>query len=343
MTPPRVSILLPARDAKATIGRAIESCLAQSFGDFELLVAEDNSLDGTTGVVEAFASRDPRIRPLRVPPPGGLVPALRLATGEAQGEIIARMDADDFSHPRRLEVQIALLDARPDLAAIGCGVRIIGSATGDGRPAGGFLRYESWVNGLIDPERIAAERFVESPLVHPSVAMRREALLAVGGYQDPPWPEDYDLWLRFLDAGLKLGKASEVLLDWTDGPTRLTRSDGRYAWRRFQDAKAHYLARLPALRDRGASICGAGPTGKRLTRLLLAAGIRVEALYDVHPRRVGERLAGIPILPDDALPAPSPAGPILLAAAGGWDASERLALRLAKAGCREGVDCFRTA
>jgi hypothetical protein len=146
-----------------------------------------------------------------------------------------------------------------------------------------------------------------------------------------------------IDAGMKLAKAPEVLYDWTDGPSRLTRTDGRYHPKRFQDAKAFYLARLPALRERGVAICGAGPTGKRLARLLQAEGIEIRAFYDVHPRRIGERVHGAPVLPDEELPAPATVGPFLLAAAGGWEASERLEARLSRAGHVAGVDYFRTA
>ena len=83
------------------------------------------------------------------------------------------------------------------------------------------------------PDAIAREIWIESPLAHPSVVMRRTCLERLGGYQDHGWPEDYDLWLRMHLAGERLAKVPEVLLDWREHPARLTRIDSRYAVENF--------------------------------------------------------------------------------------------------------------
>lgn len=338
---PAVSILLPVRNAAATLGRAVASCLNQSFDDFELLVANDHSNDRTPGILREFAASDSRIKVLDVQAPGGLVAALRLLGENARAPLLARMDADDIAHPERLAVQSEMMNGRPELAACGCGVRIEGAA-GDckARPREGFRRYETWINALTDPDAIARERFIESPLVHPTALIRADAFHDVGGYRDVPWAEDYDLWLRMLERGMKLGKSSRILLTWTDGPTRLTRTDPRYSEARFTEAKAHFLARLDGVRERGVMISGAGPNGKRLGKALLAEGVCLRGFLDVHPRRAGATVLGAPVLAADAAPETSADSAVQVSAVG--RAGRRAAVRaaLGAMGYVEGVNFF---
>lgn len=342
---PRVSIILPVRDSAATLSRALASCVMQSWCDFELIVIDDGSADPSPQIAASFAAFDPRVRLISSCAPRGLVPALQAGCSAARGELIARMDADDYAYPDRLAEQVALLDAEPELAACGCGVRIarLGPDGSELPPDPGFQRYEAWVNSLATPEAIARERFVESPLVHPSMMMRRAALERVGGYQDPPWAEDYDLWLRMMDAGLPLAKAPRVLLDWTDGPARLTRTDTRYSLDAFLHAKAHYLMRLDAVARRGVMISGAGPTGKRLAALLQAEGAEVKAFLDPHPRRAGARIGGAPVLAEDEIPEPGEDAPIQLGAVGQPGARARVERMFVERGYEPGVDYFSVA
>ena len=139
------------------------------------------------------------------------------------------------------------------------------------------------------------ERFVESPLVHPSVVLRTEALRALGGWRDGPFPEDYELWLRAIDAGRRFARLPEVLLRWRDTPSRLTRSDPRYGRDRFLATKLEALCRGP-LSGRPAVVWGAGPIGKSWSRALAAAGRAAAAFVEVDPRKIGTRIHGVPVL-----------------------------------------------
>lgn len=294
---------------------------------------DDQSADGTGALLGRIAARDRRVRIEKTVPPGGIVAALQLGCATASAPLLARMDADDVALPERLARQVAAMEAHPEWAVCGCGVRIAGGGAG-------FRRYERWLNSLTDPAQIAAERFVESPVAHPSAMIRRQALDAIGGYRDPPWAEDYDLWLRLLDGGRLIGKVPETLLVWRDHGSRLTRADRRYSAARFLAAKAHFLARLPAAKAGGVRICGAGPTGKRLARLLRREGIAVAAFYDINPRRIGEVIMGIPVLGADGFPALHPQGGLLIGAAGTLGARQRLRELAAARGFAEGVDFF---
>ncbi|MGI9243539.1 MAG: glycosyltransferase family 2 protein [Verrucomicrobiales bacterium] len=284
-----ISVVITAKDAEATLGEAVESCLQQSYSDFELLLVDNASSDSTRAIVDAIA--DSRVRVFSCA--GSHVEAHRLGIAESSGEFIARMDADDVAHPDRLARQVELLAGDASLSACTCDVRVCSR----GRPIGkGFLDYVDWLNGLLTPQDITRERFIESPVVHPAAMMRRQALESVGGYREVEWAEDYDLWLRFLEAGHRIGKVPELLFDWYDSDSRLTRTHQRYTQDQFLRAKAHYLARIPAVRTGGVEICGAGPIGKRIGRLLIGEGVRVGAFYEVNPRRIGETIAGVPVL-----------------------------------------------
>ena len=153
------------------------------------------------------------------------------------------MDADDVAHPERLQVQLEELERDPKLDVVSCRV----AHFSDNGPVGrGFQLYEEWLNALVCHEDILRERFVESPLPHPTVMARKRVLLAAGGYRDRGWPEDYDLWLRLAERGCRFGKVPRVLLHWRDHGDRLTRNDSRYAVERFLERKAPRCFRLSA-------------------------------------------------------------------------------------------------
>jgi glycosyltransferase involved in cell wall biosynthesis len=283
---PRISIVMPYRNAVATLPEALAGVLGQTFQDWELLAVDDHSTDGSAALVAEWAVRDRRVRPLANGEAPGVVGASVTASRAAEAEWLARMDADDISEPDRLAAQWAMACDRPELDVIGCGVGIL-SPLGEG-----MVRHVEWVNTLVTPEAIARARFIENPMVHPSAMMRRAAVEAAGGYREVPWAEDHDLFLRMLEAGARFGKVGAVLMRWRDSPARLTRSDPRYGDAARQRMRAHYLARLPALRERGVVIAGAGPIGKSLALGLQAGGIEVRGFFEVHPRRIGETIHG---------------------------------------------------
>jgi hypothetical protein len=165
----------------------------------------------------------------------------------------------------------------------------------------GLVAYVDWLNTLVSPEEHARDVFVEAPLCHPSVMMRREALLAVGGYRETRWAEDYDLWLRLHAAGYRLAKVPDVLLRWRHRTGRATFTDPRYAPDALREARAFYLA--PWLRARGREVVvwGAGQTGKRLARALERNGVRASRFVDIDPRKVGGVARGAPIVAPAAL------------------------------------------
>ncbi|MHC5019862.1 MAG: glycosyltransferase [Planctomycetota bacterium] len=335
---PKVSVLLPARDVEASIGAACLSILRGTLRDLELIVVDDGSVDGTRPKLERWAAHFPN---LRILDGGGrgIDHALNLALEAARAPVIARMDGDDISHPFRLERQLALLEARPEVGVVGTLVQMERA----GGVGGGFERYERWLNAAVTPAECAREIWVESPLAHPTVMMRTEECRALGGYRDCPWPEDYDLWLRYHAAGFAITKVPEVLFVWVDRDDRTSRVDGRYHRDRFIDAKAHYLAKGPLAEAKRALVWGAGTVGKRLARALRTEGVEVPAFIDVDVKKIGvKHPGGAPVVSPDELPSllEQHAGAKILTAVGVHGARTHIRAKLESLGLDEGTDYF---
>jgi hypothetical protein len=206
------------------------------------------------------------------------------------------MDADDLMHRDRLRAQRATLDLRPELAAVGCRVRIFPRA----RMGEGLRAYERWLNAIETPETLRAEAYIECPVVHPTLMIRREALTALG-YRECAWPEDYDLVLRLLARGWQAANVPRRLLSWRDEPSRLTWRDARYGLDRFTACKAAFLAQgLLASADRYV-LWGYGDTGRALRRALLAHGKRPSHIVEMHAGRLGNVIHGAPVIHPDTL------------------------------------------
>jgi len=329
MSAPLVSVVLPVRDAADTVERAARSILDGTLRAIELIVVDDGSTDGSDEVVSRID--DPRLRLVRQDA-RGVVTAANRGTGEARAPVIARMDADDVAHPHRLERQLDLL-ARSAADLVGAQVRIVDGA---GAPVPSLARYERWSNSLVAPARIAAMRFVELPVVNPTILGRREVFEA--GYRDGPWPEDYEFFLRAVAAGRTAAKSPKVLLDWHDSADRLTRTDDRYSPAGLDRCRRMHLLDGPLASVERVDLWGAGDAGKPWLRWLQGEGRSVRRLVDVSPRKVGQRIHGVPVIAPDELP--SPDGSPLLIAVGAAGARAEIEDRLVRRGYTPGVDAW---
>ncbi len=320
MDAPLVSVLLPARDAAATLAASLRSVLRQRFDDWECVVVDDGSTDATGAVAASFADVDGRF--VLVPTPRrGLVAALNVGLARCRGALVARMDADDVMHRERLAVQAAALAADETLFAVGTHVRIFPRA----QLAAGWRAYERWLNGMRSADHVRAEAFVECPVVHPTLMLRRPALQELG-YRDAGWPEDYDLVLRALARGLEIGIVPRRLLAWRDRPGRLSRTGDAYALPRFAAIKAAFLAeRFLAVSDRYV-LWGYGSTGRTLRRALAAHGKHATHVIEVHPGRLGNVIHGAPVVGPDALPGLAPLPVVVSVARAGPRARIRAAM-----------------
>ncbi|MDJ0848123.1 MAG: glycosyltransferase family 2 protein [Myxococcota bacterium] len=330
MDAPRVSILLPVYDGARFLGPCLRSIARQTLPDWECIVVDDGSRDGSGDLARRFATRDPRFR-VALRPHRGLVGALNHGLDHCRAPLVARMDADDLMHRERLARQVEALEGDARLEAVACRVRLFPrESLGEGMRA-----YERWLNGIDSPERVRAEAFVECPVAHPALLIRRRALQGLR-YRDLDWPEDYDLVLRLLARGGRIGVVRRRLLAWRHGPGRLSRVGPAYATSRFTACKAAFLADGFLARSPHYVLWGYGGTGRALRGALRAHGKQPSAIVEVHPGRLGNRIHGAPVLPPEAL-AERRGEPVVVSVAG---AGPRALIRdaLARMGFRETVD-----
>lgn len=326
---PKISALLPIFNAAQSLPHTLDSLQRQRFANFEIIAIDDGSTDDTSLILKTRAQKDSRITVLS-PGKVGLVNALNMGIHHAQAPFLARMDADDVSHPNRLGDQFTFLQNHPEIAVVSSLVQCFP------RPhiAQGFRQYENWLNSLRTPAHMARDIFVESPLVHPSVLMRREAIEKVQGYQDHGWAEDYDLWLRLHLSGGTFAKIPRILHYWRESPHRLTRQDKRYTARNFLQAKAHYLSQGPLANTPNIIIWGAGQLGTRLAKLLFQKGVSPVAFVDVASNKIGKTRQNIPIIAPNDLKKmwQNHHQPIILSAVPSWGARQHIRQFLNKRG-----------
>jgi len=340
ITKPAVSVIMPCYNVAKTIDEAVQSLLQQTLQEIEILAINDGSTDTTIECLQGWSKKDQRLQILQRPHKG-IIPALNAGLAHCRAPLVARMDGDDIAHPDRLEKQVSFLASNPDIAVVSCLV--------EGYPpqdiGKGFKIYLNWLNGLITPDAISREIYIESPLAHPSVVIQKSWIDRVGMYQDHGWPEDYDLWLRLHLAGAKFAKVPEILLSWREHSQRLTRTDSRYSVENFLRAKAHYLCK-GLLKDRDSVILwGAGQMGRRLSKHLLREGAPLVAFIDIDPKKIGRERRGYPIHAPTDLPLlwEQFNHPILLAAVGSRGARKLIREHLHAIGLEEARDWWAVA
>lgn len=293
---PRISILMPVRNEATYLPAALGSLARQTLGTWELVVVDDGSSDNTPAILAAASREDSRIRVIRREG-GGLVAALNTGLEACRAPLLARMDGDDICHSRRLELQTAFLDAHAGTGLLASNFRHFPRTT----LKQGMLSYEAWQNSLNSHELILRDRFIESPFVHPSIMARRELIVEAGGYRDCGWPEDYDLWLRMAQSGVRFARLPLPLFFWRDHPGRATRTMIEYSPAAFRACKLHYLRQGFLRNERSVIIAGAGLEGRAWQRLLAGGGISISGWVDVDPRKIGRTLHGAPVNGTDQL------------------------------------------
>jgi len=238
MTLPQISVVMPVFNAGGYLSLAIKSILSQSLGDFEFLIYDDGSTDGSIDILRAFAAADSRIK-VHLGTHHGLTVWLNQGISDAVGAYIARMDADDIATPDRFALQASFLARHPDVAVVGGQALEIDP---DGDPL--FRHNLPLGHSKIDSEQMAGR---SGMLLHPATMMRRQALLNVGGYrvefQDA---EDVDLWLRLAEIAV-LANLPDVVLHYRHHPKSVSQTRRENQWSLYQRsiAEARERRHLP--------------------------------------------------------------------------------------------------
>lgn len=294
-----ISILLTVYNGAKTLSGCLESVLAQTHSDFELVVVDDGSSDATPSILSSYASKDERIRVITLPDNQGIVAALNKGLQECQGYWIARMDADDIMHAQRLEKQLAFMEDNPQVDILGCRIKLFRYS---GEPSEGQIRYQNWSNSLLEDDQIKRNIFAESPIMHPTFFLKNSFYQTMEGYLDHPWAEDYDFLLRAYLKDAMFAKLPEVLVDKGDHPLRLARTDVRCKRQAMFRAKAHYFkekfgTQLPKPQ---LLIVGSGSGGRMAFDALKELGVNVDGFVDNVKATGDRRIAGIPAISFDS-------------------------------------------
>ena len=309
-----VDVLMPVRNASPWMGSAWRSLVRQRFQDWRLVAVDDGSDDRSAQALLEAARGDPRLHLVRTPP-RGVAAALNRGLREVSAPFVARMDADDLCVPGRLGALLEALERHPGWHAVGSRVRLF--PPGAVSPA--MRRYAAWQNGLVTPDAIARERYVECTVTHATLLARTRVLVDSGGWWEGPGPEDLDLLLRWQRMGLRVGKVPEVLYLWREHRARETRTSARTAPEAFRAVKARHLAAELALR------------GQRHVRMFGRG--RSLALWVGALRARGVDAEGVPWRPGSGTPRWAGLGLFCFGAP-----RVRGRVRRELAGCREGVD-----
>ncbi len=200
-SPPLVSVVMAVYDAERHLDETVESILHQGFGDFEFIITNDGSTDGSPGILHRYERADDRVR-VSHQEKRGLTEALNRGCRMARGKYIARMDADDISLSDRFGRQVDFLERHPRVAVLGGAFEII---NGTGSPT-------RTVRVPLEDRQIKDALSRYNCLAHPTIMMRKQAFDATGGYRSSfPYAEDYDLWLRMAER-YELASLPDILL-----------------------------------------------------------------------------------------------------------------------------------
>lgn len=271
---PKVSVIMGVYNDAHRVGAAIASILEQTYTDWELIVCDDGSQDGTLPVLESWAANDARIRVLRNEPNMGIHYTRNRCAAEATGQYIAHQDSDDVSHPERLARQVAFLDEHPEFALVSSAVRLVDE--------GGQWGVRS---ALHLPRK---ENFLwSSCFSNPAMIIRKSVLDEVGCFRiswETRRAEDYDLFMRVYAAGYRGCNFMEPLLDYYESRSSMAKRKYRY---RLGEA---------AVRLRGFCALGLMPRGIPFVIKPLIVGLIPRRLLHAYKRR-REAVPPCPALP----------------------------------------------
>lgn len=278
-----VSIILPFYNAEKTLELAISSLADQTFPNFECILVDNNSTDGSLKIAKSWQKKDPRFVVI-AEKEQGVVFASNAGSAIAKGKYICRMDADDWSFPERLEKQIHFLNENQEYGVVAGLVEYVGHH----QNTQGFAHYVDLINSIQSYQQISKRRFIESPIVNPSAMWRKEVADKLGMYRQGAFPEDYELWLRWLGEGIKMHKIPERVLKWYDSGSRLTRTDSRYSDKAFYEIKTKYLADW--LKENNphhpnVAVWGASRISRLRARLLEKHGVHIFCYIDLTRKR----------------------------------------------------------
>jgi glycosyltransferase involved in cell wall biosynthesis len=285
------SILMPTFNTAPYLAECLESILAQTEQEWELIAVNNFSTDASPDILQAYAERDPRIRFFHnedVLGKTGVSPANRFAYRQATGQLITRMDSDDIMPPNRLALMKKMLLEHGEGHVATGSIQYFGE-NGVGE---GFRRYEAWLNGLAASGRNFEAIYRENVLPSPVWMAWRSDLERAAAFQEDVYPEDYDLTFRLRHVGCKIVATTELLHHWRERPDRASRVEEKYLDHSFLELKTHWFLKTDYDETRPLVLWGAGRKGKRLAALLRNENAPFRWVCD-QPSKWGHVIGGV--------------------------------------------------
>ncbi len=280
---PLISVILPFYRCGEKLDTAVRSIVNQTLSLWELILVNNNACKISEEIALRWIRTDPRVRMIREREQS-VASAMNSGLRNARAPLVARMDADDISFPDRLKKQADFLGRHPETGAVSSRA-VFKSELGNST---GFSLYVRWQNSIITHREHYLSRFIESPLAQPTIMFRKELIDRYGEYSTENLPEDYELWLRWFEKGVRFYKIPEPLVQWNDHGERLTRTHPGYSEEAFRRVRYEYLSRwlVENLTDgRKLVVCGASRNIIRKAGHLSDLGVDIHGFTDVRPRR----------------------------------------------------------
>ncbi len=326
-----ISIILPVKDTAIYLEACLDSIIAQTFSDWEVIAVDDASSDHSLSILQEYAQCDNRIRVFSNPDPG-LLEALRFGYSKSTGSLIHRMDSDDIMPTTKLRL---MYDAWQEK---GMGSLITGGTeyfTDHGEVGDGFKRYDAWLMEVARNQSHRADMYRECVIPSNCWLVHRSDFDALGGFGPNTFPEDYDLCLRFITHRLTIIGIPQVLHYWRDRPDRISRNWEVYRDNRFFELKVDYFVRFQRDYQRPLVVWGAGKNGKDLVRCVQQHTNDLIWICE-NEKKIGKDIYGIRLVDSSAIKALTQ--PQIAIAVAGPDDQRDIEIQLKKLGLTAGED-----
>lgn len=289
---------MPVKNTEKYLEACLDSILAQTLKEWELIAVDDHSTDESRAIIERYASEDKMGRITVLSNKGqGIISALRTAYIHTRGRYITRMDSDDIMSENKLELFANKVEQ------LGVGHIITGYVhyfnDYDTKVGKGYRNYADWLNLLSSDQTNYDEIYKECSIASPNWMVHRQDLDTCQAFLPDIYPEDYDLCFRFREAGLKVATVKEVTHHWRDYPNRTSRTDDNYKDNRFTALKIHHFIKSDYKTSNLLILWGAGPKGKAIAKELIANNLKFQWITD-NQKKIGKDIYGL-ILQDAAL------------------------------------------